>query len=92
MPKVVNIHAAKTHLSRLVERAAGGEEIIIARGGEPKARLVPLASRRAVRRPGLLRGKIEVAEDFDAPLPPSVLELFYGTPLEPRRKRRRPGR
>ncbi|MBI3770588.1 MAG: type II toxin-antitoxin system Phd/YefM family antitoxin [Deltaproteobacteria bacterium] len=89
MPTVVNIHAAKTHLSRLVERAHGGEEIVIARGGEPKARLMPLAAKRAARRPGLLKGKIAVAEDFDAPLPKDLLAAFYRGKLEPRPARRR---
>ena len=73
----------------MVERAAAGEEIIIARGGEPKARLAPLAPKRAVRRPGLLRGKITIARDFDAPLPRTLLQAFYEAPLEPRRVRRR---
>jgi prevent-host-death family protein len=67
MPKTVNIHAAKTHFSRLVERAARGEEIIIARAGRPVARLGPLA--RGCRRvPGLLKGRVRIAADFDAPL------------------------
>lgn len=74
----VNIHEAKTHLSRLVEEAAGGEEIIIARAGKPVARLTALATRRAPRQPGLLKGKIWIADDFDAPLPPEVLRRFEG--------------
>jgi len=73
MSKPVNIHAAKTHFSRLVERAARGEEIVIARDGRPLARLVPLAAPRRRRRLGLLKGKIKVAADFDAPLPAKVL-------------------
>ena len=78
MPKPVNIHAAKTHFSRLVERAARGEEIVIARGGRPLARLVPLAVPRRRRRLGLLKGKIKIAANFDAPLPAKVLQQFYG--------------
>ena len=78
MKSTVNIHAAKTHFSRLVERAAGGEEIIIARAGKPLARLVPLAPRRKVRRPGLLRGRVRIAKDFDAPLPEEILRSFEG--------------
>ena len=65
MTKVVNIHAAKTHLSRLIARAASGEEIIIARNGQPVARLVSLESRPARRVAGLFKGKIEISEGFD---------------------------
>jgi len=78
MPKPVNIHAAKTHFSRLVERAARGEEIVIARDGRPLARLVPLAAPRRRRRLGLLKGKIKIAANFDAPLPAKALRQFYG--------------
>ena len=73
----VNIHEAKTQLSRLIERVCAGEEIIIARGGKPVARLAPLEQRRP-RRLGLLKGKIWVAKDFDAPLPDDLLDLFEG--------------
>ncbi len=76
MSKPVNIHAAKTHFSRLVERAAKGEEIVIARAGRPVARLVPLASAARPRRPGLLKGRIRIGKDFDAPLPEDFLRLF----------------
>lgn len=77
MSTTVNIHAAKTHFSRLVERAARGEEIIIARAGKPLARLVPLG--RAVRRrPGLLKGRIRIPGNFDAPLPEELLREFEG--------------
>ncbi len=65
MPTVVNIHEAKTHLSRLLARAAAGEEIVIAKAGEPMARLVPYLEDRPARRPGRLKGKISIAEDFD---------------------------
>ena len=75
----VNIHAAKTHLSRLVEKAAAGEEVIIAKAGSPVARLVPLAaSGGKKRRLGLLAGRIKVPADFDAPLPSDVMETFEG--------------
>ena len=77
MAKPVNIHAARTHFSRLVKRAANGEEIIIAKAGKPVARLMPLAA-PARRRPGLLKGKIKIAEDFDAPLPEEILRQFEG--------------
>jgi prevent-host-death family protein len=66
--EVVNIHAAKTHLSRLVERVEAGEEITIARAGRPVARLVPVQQRRP-RRPGLWKGRVIISPDFDAPLP-----------------------
>ena len=78
--KSVNIHEAKTHLSRLVERAARGEEIIIAKSGKPIVKLVPFSEDTQPRVPGSMRGKIEVADDFDAPLPPEVLARFVGEP------------
>ncbi len=71
----VNIHEAKTQLSKLLERVRAGEEIVIAKAGKPVARLVPLASAQD-RVPGSARGKIELAGDFDAPLPDDVLEAF----------------
>lgn len=74
----VNIHEAKTHLSQLVEDAARGDDIVIAKAGKPVARLVGIASTRPPRRPGLLKGKIQIADDFDAPLPPDVLDTFKG--------------
>ena len=73
MAKAVNIHAAKTHLSRLVERAARGEEIVISRAGRPIASLMPLAPPARRRRLGLLKGKIKIAANFDAPLPAKAL-------------------
>jgi prevent-host-death family protein len=78
MRRPVNIHEAKTHFSRLVERAANGEEIIIARAGRPLARLVPLASASRPRRLGLLRGRIRISANFDAPLPSDLGRLFEG--------------
>ena len=74
--RTVNIHAAKTHLSRLVDAAAAGEEIIIAKSGKPLARLCPLAQEPRKRVLGRLRGKLIVPDDFDVPLPDEVLELF----------------
>ena len=76
MPKPVNIHEAKTHFSRLVERAARGEEIVIARAGRPLARLMPLASPTRPRRPGLLKGRIRISKNFDAPLPRDIARAF----------------
>jgi prevent-host-death family protein len=65
MADSVNIHEAKTHLSRLVERVEAGEEILIARAGRPVARLVPLQTRTIPRQPGLWRGRVHLAPDFD---------------------------
>jgi prevent-host-death family protein len=74
---LLNIYEAKTRLSALVEEAAAGAEIIIAKNGRPRAKLVPI--RDAVRRkPGRAKGKIQVADDFDAPLPHGVLSGFTG--------------
>ena len=68
MVKSVNIHEAKTHLSRLVERVAAGEEITLARAGRPVARLVPYRARREPRRPGIWKGRVLIGPDFDEPL------------------------
>lgn len=72
----VNIHQAKTQFSRLLERVAAGEEIVIAKSGKPVAKLVPF--REAVRRPGRLKGKIKIGRDFDAPLPDALAAAFQG--------------
>ncbi len=72
----INIHAAKTHLSRLVDRAAAGEEILIAKNGRPVARLAPIGGRP--RRPGRLKGRIRMRADFDAPLPEPLARAFRG--------------
>jgi prevent-host-death family protein len=74
----INIHAAKTHLSRLVDQAASGEEIVIARAGKPVARLVPLAPARQPRVLGIFDGQYAIPDDFDAPLPDDLLGLFEG--------------
>jgi prevent-host-death family protein len=77
--KQVNIHEAKTELSKLVERAEAGEEIVIARAGKPAAKLVPVTkSRGRRRRLGLLDGKFRVPDNFNAPLPESVTRAFEG--------------
>jgi prevent-host-death family protein len=76
--KQVNIHQAKTELSKLIERAESGEEIIIARAGKPAAKLVPLARVRGQRRLGLLDGKFKIPDDFNAPLPASLIRAFEG--------------
>ena len=64
----VNIHQAKTHLSRLVDDVASGNEVTIAKGGRPMARLVPLGRDFSPRRAGLLKGKLRIADDFDRSL------------------------
>ncbi len=79
--QTVNIHAAKTHLSRLVDEVARGHEIIIARAGKPVAKLVPLvvpqdAPKRVL---GILRGRLSVPHDFDAPLSEKTLDGFEGS-------------
>lgn len=74
---VINIHDAKTHFSRYVEEAARGGEIVIARAGRPVARLVPYGQPPS-RRPGVLAGRVVIAEDFDAPLASDVLDAFEG--------------
>lgn len=76
--QTVNIHQAKTHLSRLVNEAASGRETVIARAGTPVARLVPLAVAPARKRFGLLKGRIRIPAEFDAPLPGEVLDAFEG--------------
>ena len=76
--QTVNIHDAKTHFSRLVDAAAGGEEIVIAKAGKPAARLVPMEHAKVARRFGALKGKIHIADDFDAPLPDEILAAFEG--------------
>jgi prevent-host-death family protein len=72
---IVNIHEAKTHLSRLVERVEAGEELVIARAGRPVARLVPYRPRTTPREPGLWRGRVSLAADFDR-TPESLLSEF----------------
>lgn len=73
----MNIYEAKTQLSKLVERAAAGEEIVIARGGHPLARLVPLAPSRGPREAGAYRGEMWIAPDFDE-LPDELASAFGG--------------
>lgn len=74
--KLVNIHEAKTHLSRLLDEVRQGEEVTIAKAGKPIARLVPVTTSRPLRTPGFLRGRIRIADDFDAPLPDDVQRRF----------------
>jgi prevent-host-death family protein len=74
----VNIYAAKTHLSRLIDQVNAGEEVVITRHGRAVARLVP-AEGKPKRKLGTLKGKIWVSDDFDAPLPDDMLKLFEGS-------------
>ncbi len=74
---MVNIHEAKTHLSRLLERVSAGEEIVIAKAGRPVARLVPYEESLEPRKPGAWKGRVWIADDFDE-LPPDLLAAFYG--------------
>jgi prevent-host-death family protein len=74
--KTINIHQAKTQLSRIVEEVAAGQEVIIAKAGRPVARLVPLKAAPKKRKLGILKGKLKIHEDFDAPLPESILKSF----------------
>jgi len=72
----VNIHEAKTHLSRLLARVARGEEIVVAKAGRPIAKIVPLVPRLGRRVPGTARGRIVIGPDFDAPLPKELQKRF----------------
>ena len=75
--KQVNVHEAKTHLSKLLDEAEAGEDIVIARGGKPAVRLIPIR----ISEPGvigILEGKIVIPDNFDDPLPDDLLDLFEG--------------
>lgn len=74
----INVHDAKTHFSQLLDRAQAGEEFVIAKAGKPVARLGPLRPRPKKRRLGSLDGKFKIPDDFNAPLPQSVLRAFEG--------------
>jgi prevent-host-death family protein len=74
--RTINIHAAKTHLSRLVQEAAAGEEIVIAKAGRPIARLCPLAVPKPRRKLGILDGKIQLPDDFDTMCEEEIRHLF----------------
>jgi prevent-host-death family protein len=75
---IVNTHEAKTNLSKLIDEVQQGAEIVIARANRPVARLVPFRGEPRPRRPGYLKGKVRVAADFDAPLPPDIAHAFEG--------------
>jgi prevent-host-death family protein len=74
--KTITIHKAKTQLSKLIEQACRGEEIVIARGSEPVVRLVAIQSPKGDRNPGALKGKIHIGPEFFAPLPPDELDRW----------------
>lgn len=78
MTTIVNIHEAKTNFSKLVDAVMQGEEIIVAKAGKPAAKLVPITQTKPKRKPGILKGKIRIASDFDEPLPNDILDLFKG--------------
>ncbi|MCX7414453.1 MAG: type II toxin-antitoxin system Phd/YefM family antitoxin [Planctomycetia bacterium] len=80
MATVVNIHEAKTHLSKIVDQAAAGREVIIAKAGRRVAKLVPLESRPKPKKFGGLKGRIKVPDDFNAPLDAGVVAAFEGRP------------
>ena len=77
MSKTVNVHEAKTHLSRLLEAVEAGEDVVIARAGKPIARLVPVAARTEARTPGSWRGRVFIADDFDE-TPEELIAAFHG--------------
>ncbi len=72
----INIHEAKTHLSRLVDEVCKGKELILSKAGKPLVKLVPLEQAKTRRKPGFLKGKIKIAVDFDAPLPQDWFDDF----------------
>lgn len=78
----INIHEAKTHLSRFVEQAAAGEEIIIAKAGKPVAKLVALHSNPSRRNLGMFKGQLNVPDDFDAPLSDEAIAQFENSSIE----------
>ena len=77
-PKTVNIHEAKTHFSKLLRRVARGEEVVIARAGQPVARLSPIKPAKKERVPGTAKGLVTIPDNFDDPLPPEIQRYFEG--------------
>jgi prevent-host-death family protein len=75
---VINIYEAKSQLSKLVDQAAGGDDVIIARHGRPVARLTRLSEGKSPVRFGVLKGKVRVSDDFDSPLPDEIIAAFEG--------------
>jgi len=86
MSKTVNIHAAKTHLSRLIEEVAAGQEVVIAKAGVPVARLVAVNAEPMKKRPlGLMAGR-KIPKEFFEPLPDDIIDLMYNGPIFPDEK------
>lgn len=79
----VNIYAAKTHLSRLIDQVNAGEEIVITRHGRAVARLVPAGDAQPKRRLGTLKGEVWIGKDFDEPLPTDLIDRFEGKGKQP---------
>lgn len=77
MASIYNIHEAKTHFSKLIEKARLGEDVIVAKAGKPVVRIVPVDAPKKQRQPGSARGMFTMADDFDEPLPPEMLKAFY---------------
>ena len=77
MTRTYNIHEAKTHFSRLIQRARLGEDIVVAKAGKPMVRLVPVEGPKKRRQPGSARGMFTMSDDFDDPLPDDMLKAFY---------------
>jgi prevent-host-death family protein len=84
--KIVSTHEAKSQFSRRLRRVAAGEEITIANGGVPVARLIPVPAPKPERKLGFLRDTIKISDDFDAPLPDEILDLFEGREPKERKK------
>jgi prevent-host-death family protein len=78
MANIINIHEAKTHLSRIVDEVAAGAEVLIAKSGKPMARLSPIKVPVRKKHLGLLKGKIKISDDFNAPLDEDLLAKFEG--------------
>ena len=76
--KISNIHEAKSQLSRLIESALAGEEIVIAKAGKPLVRLIPYQEDKQPRKPGGWEGKVVMSDDFDDELPADILAGFMG--------------
>jgi prevent-host-death family protein len=78
MAEIINIHEAKTHLSRIIDEVAAGGEVIIAKAGKPMARLTSLAGEPRPKKLGLLKGKLKVDDDFNEPLDAATMAAFEG--------------
>jgi prevent-host-death family protein len=82
MATTVNVHEAKTHLSKLLAKVAMGEEVVIAKAGKPVAKLVAFGPKPRKRILGSARGQIWISPDFDAPLPDDMLKAIYDDPID----------